>query len=99
MNWITSHKREVVILALVLFLCYVVGYFIISRYSLNQWEASYGERYFLYVPLNPHVVLSSDALITVHYVLAYFYYPLWWLDHNVLHGPAWVKPGEGAIGS
>ena len=70
---------------------YVSSYYALSRYSQRVHPIG-TEKAFLYVPLHPMKVITSNSLSTINWLLSYFYYPIRAIDHQYLDGPDYWVP-------
>ena len=82
---------------LLIFLCvYFLSYLFLSRaflyfnefHNLNDARYSTEEKpYFYYIPVNEIVFKDHESLFIGHMALYYFYWPVYWVDYNILSGP------------
>ena len=79
-----------VMLAGMTLLLYVGSYAYISRTGASKLRAC-GMTGFYYYTGDPMVLFRSDRHKAVHKWLSYFYYPVWWVDHNVLGGEEYQR--------
>ena len=69
---------------------YVSSYYALSRYCQRVHPIG-REKAFLYVPLDPNKVQTSNSLIYINRLMSYFYYPIWLMDHQHFGGPNYTE--------
>ena len=82
-NHSRNSRRRIVLTSLLLLATYVGSYYYLSRRG-NDEAAKYGMEGFLYVPAD-EVFKRRD--VALHHVLAVFYSPLNWFDHEFFGSP------------
>ena len=60
--------------------CYILLYICLTRVSMAV-HRTVGAEGFYYVPVTPGALGRSKVLETVHVVLTYVFYPVWYIDH------------------